>query len=258
MNRFEYYKELYFKELERREHINQELNTPLSILTGLIVGIFFLATTFSYESSEASKILFWVILLLALLPLCASVYFLVLGFVDRKAFFQLWNVYEYKALPKTSEIRDWQLNLDRYYENLLGTNVGVAEASNEQFQTAMIDRLIEFTDHNIQRNDTKGYNIYNAKIFVIYSVLVSSLLVFPYGYSLYKKPKVYYKLIMDAKDSHRVSSQVSKTYQSINVRKTDTTAAARTSKYPTITPAATNSASGKIDKRRGPATENEK
>lgn len=37
---YEFYKELYFKENERRTEIESSLNIPLAIITGLVAGIY--------------------------------------------------------------------------------------------------------------------------------------------------------------------------------------------------------------------------
>lgn len=58
MDEFEYYKELYFKENERREAVVNSLNIPIAIITGLSSGTYFLITCFDYNIDRFLTLVF--------------------------------------------------------------------------------------------------------------------------------------------------------------------------------------------------------
>src|ERR1044072_5236245 len=49
MDRFEFYKESYYKELERKDALEDALNMPLSIASATLAVLFFFSTSYDYE-----------------------------------------------------------------------------------------------------------------------------------------------------------------------------------------------------------------
>ena len=48
MDQFDFYKELYFKENERRQEVRNSLNIPIAIITALSSAAYFFITSFDY------------------------------------------------------------------------------------------------------------------------------------------------------------------------------------------------------------------
>lgn len=197
---YEFYKELYFKEQERRHEVSNALNIPLAIITGLIAGFYVLITTFSYEIHWLVIVLFVLFLLAAVGFLFAGIYWLVLAFVTKAGFFKFkfTNVFEYKTIDFLVKIRDWYTQehvANMYYD--AGTP-GIEEKATNDLKENLIAQYIEKADHNATVNDQKLSYIFNCKMFLIYSLLLSAAAFVPYLVAFFWKPDEIHKIQIES------------------------------------------------------------
>lgn len=193
---YEFYKEIYFKEQERRQEVSNALNIPLAIITGLIAGFYVLITTFSYEIHWSIIVLFVLLLLGAVGFLFAGIWWLVLAFATRNGFFKIKfdNVFEYKTIDFLQNIHDWHAQehaANMYYD--AGVQ-GIEEKANDDLKENLIAQYIEKADHNATVNDQKLSYIFNCKMFLIYSLLLSAAAFAPYLISFFWKPDEIHKI----------------------------------------------------------------
>lgn len=205
---YEFYKEIYFKEQERRQEVSNALNIPLAIITGLIAGFYVLITTFSYEIHWSIIVVFVLLLLGAVGFLCAGIWWLVLAFATRDGFFKIKfdNVFEYKTIDFLQNIHDWHAQehaANMYYD----TGVqGIEERANDDLKENLIIQYIEKADHNATVNDLKLSYIFNCKMFLIYSLLLSAAAFLPYLISFFWKPDEIHKIHIESGLSNAVGT----------------------------------------------------
>ena len=204
-NRFDFYKEFYFKELDRRDEINNSLSLPIGIITALFAGIFYLFTNFDY-SSETSLILInicsckltYQILLISLFVLsiltgtiflCIAIYHLIKSYSDFP------NGYQYEVLPDTNQIDLYEKQLKDYYTKELGTDI----ISKEEVKSYVLSEMIRNTGVNQVNNKRKWKFKYHCEYYLITSVCIIgiSLLLFIVNYTLKteKKDPIEVKLV---------------------------------------------------------------
>jgi hypothetical protein len=82
MELFDFYKETYYKELDKKDEINTSLAVPMSIASGMFAGLFFMSTTFCYKDHELSSIFFIAALSLSCLLLIISIFYLSQAYND--------------------------------------------------------------------------------------------------------------------------------------------------------------------------------
>lgn len=180
MDNFELFKELYHKENERRNEVQNALNIPIAIISALSTGVYFLLTNFDYKLNETISYIFIIICFLAACFILLSIYYLVRAFSD------LTKGYEYTGLPYPQELYNWEIELTKYY-----TQYGSIEEAQSEFKKKITEKLVKNTDHNMFVNDKKYGYIYNSKKFLIFGMVTILIAMLPFGYNyIYKKENI--------------------------------------------------------------------
>ncbi|MFW7189921.1 hypothetical protein [Lysinibacillus sp. BNK-21] len=139
MNRLELYKELYFKELERKEQISARLQWIISFWLIVMGGILFSLNNIHKIASDM-KIYFFVLIFVSLLAMLRST--LYIGFC-------LWGkTIDYLPSPKS---------IEREYENLVTHYAGYPEYQGEiekVFEKRMMEIFNECSTLITRVNDT--------------------------------------------------------------------------------------------------------
>ena len=173
MDNFELYKELYHKENDRRNEVQDALNIPIAIVSALITAIYFLLTNFDYEVSVIVNYIFYLFSIVTVGCILSSIFYLV------KAFSNLTKGYEYSGLSYPKELYNWNIELENYYKTYFD-NVSLAE---QEFKKHIIEKLVTHTDHNMYVNDEKYGYIYNSKKYLIFCLISILTTLFPFGYN---------------------------------------------------------------------------
>ncbi|AVP46921.1 MULTISPECIES: hypothetical protein [Bacillus cereus group] len=145
--RNEFYKELYYKEIERREQLSNRVNLPFSILTLIFGGLFY-----TVQNNNLIKIgwlhdIYYVLTVLSIGMLLANI-----GVLFRASF-----GYKYGYVPSAQLIKDHETALEDYYR----TNSNLSE---DKIKEAVDDDLKEYingiyittANNNAKKNDLKS------------------------------------------------------------------------------------------------------
>lgn len=230
MDQFEFYKELYNTENERRAAVNDALSIPIAIVTALVSIAFYLLTTFDYGQGGWIRGTFIGLSIVSTILIAVSVYSLIRAFSD------LIKGYEYKGVPYPQELFDWREDLVKYYTKY---GNGVAQAD-EEYRKHLIKKFAEHADYNMRVNDRKTKHVFTAKRYMVLGLVCMALACFPFGYNYFHK----------APDVHQVqvvtANSITNTKQ--NNERRETTTGPRTT-------TATTTASGQTDPGgQGPTT----
>jgi len=182
MDFFEFYKELYFKENERRQEVIDALNIPIAIITALSTANYLFITTFDYTFNRSLSCFFIIIVFITFCLLIVSIYYLI------KAFSNFQKGYEYKGLPYPGELNNWHDQL-KIYNN----TYNLPDNSDDLLKQEILDKLLLTTDHNTYVNDKKHEYIYNSKKYLV-SLVISLLTLFPFGFEYFNKKDEIYKV----------------------------------------------------------------
>lgn len=206
---YEFYKELYFKENERRQEVESALTLPLAIVTALVAGMYVLLTTFSYDYSWLLTITFLCLVFPALIFLLYSVWWQSLAFVTRIGFlkferqkgfffkFKIKEVFQYKGIAFSEKLNEYHKELIEYYQKYYPDELNIDELIANQFKEYLINEFTKATDYNTATNDTKYTYVFNSKIFLVYSLWFSAFALAPYFVSYFHKNDDIYKVYID-------------------------------------------------------------
>jgi len=181
MKNLEFLIDWYHKENERKDSINNSLNIPIGILTGLFILFFFLFKEFKLEKDFSSTldIIFYILLFLAIVVWIIVIYNL---FGSYNNFFK---GYTYQAIPYPTLLEKHYENLETFYEknkNELDDDTTAETLYKEQFQ----DMLSGYLNENINNNDLKASFLFVAKKYLIWCFILVLLSCFPFSYNYQK------------------------------------------------------------------------
>jgi hypothetical protein len=189
-----FYRELYFKENERRQEVLNALNIPIAIITALATAIYLFITTYDYSLSVILNYFFVDFVLLSTISLILAIFYLV------KAFCDFYKGYEYKGLPYPGELHKWHNDLKSYYQQYQ-----LNDDSDNTLENTILEKLLSCTDHNMYVNDKKHEYIYNSKKFLVGSLICSLLTFLPFGYNYFNKGETTCKIIESSQQGLKIN-----------------------------------------------------
>ncbi|MFT3824886.1 MAG: hypothetical protein QM731_13265 [Chitinophagaceae bacterium] len=174
MNRFDYYKDVYFRELDKKDAINNSLSLPIGLITALIASVFYLLSNFDYKFSYPISGVFLLLVIIAVIQLAISIYHLIKsynGFPDK---------YNYLLLPDNDVVEKYYADLKAYY-----ATTGV-DNSDKDLEEYLVKEMAKNTGENQRNNLRKTKFSYNCEKFLIRSLIfiIISLPFFVYDYSM--------------------------------------------------------------------------
>ena len=209
MNHYEFYKDLYFRENDRRTELENSLNIPFAIITALVAGIYILATTFPYSSEEgAAKYIFIVLMVGTALTLAGAVFFVILVYGDASGFFHIFNprnTFSYRGIPYAQSLLNWHENLVVFYTsnpplpNSAGVVLSALEQADVDLEEYLLNQFVAATNHNTFVNDRKLTDIYRTKKLLIISLIFNFLALFPYMFGFVTKKDEVHKVELQNK-----------------------------------------------------------
>jgi len=136
-NKFEYYKENYYRELNIKSEINNSLSLPIGIISGIIAGMFYLFSNFDFRYAGLLNAIFILFLSLDFIFLIISIYYLI------KAYSDFPKGYEYALLPDTNEIDLYETQLKTYY-----SDNKILDKSKDDVKEYILSQMIMNTGQN--------------------------------------------------------------------------------------------------------------
>ncbi len=250
MNQFDFYKDLYFKENERRQEVLNSLNIPIAIITALSSATYFFITSFDYNIESFLTGIFISLISITGICLLFSIYFLIRAFSD------FTKGYEYSGIPYAKELYDWNKSLEDYYQE----HEGNKDLAKDHYLKFITENLVKHTEHNMYVNDKKHGYIYRSKKFLIISLVLTLITLIPFGYNYFKKDTKAYKVelinsnTLPEKDTETINTKLDTIIKSLKTN--------RYERQGQITKKADSTASstskGQVDKGRSESSKTKK
>ena len=190
MDFFEFYKELYHKENDRRQEVLNALNIPIAVITATSTANYLFITTFDYTFNKILDWIFIAIVIATFILLIVSIFYLI------KAFCDFNRGYEYKGLPYPGELHNWHKDLKEYHS----TYDIASENVDQMVKDEILKKILTSTDHNTYVNDKKHEYIYNSKKFLVGSLVITLITLLPFGFDYFNKKEEIYKVTVLQKD----------------------------------------------------------
>lgn len=194
--RFDLYKEFYYKEEERQNEIINSLTIPIGIISALIVSIFYLITSFEYKLNIALDILFIFFAVINSMLLFFAIYYLI------KTISNFHNGYGFKYLANVSELEMYYQDLKKFYLN----NNDNKNKSKKEFKKYILKELVSVVSENQQNNDRRSDFRYKCHGILSYVTIGLTINLILFAYNYYEQKKQIESVILNDK-THCFSSE---------------------------------------------------
>lgn len=181
MDKFEFLKEWFYKEDERKESLNNSVNLQLGILTAIIAAIFYILTKYNYTDLPFSTFLFIFFQIATIIFWLISSYFLLMSYNN------LYKGYKYLGFPYANFINDEYAKLKPYYEqyrNDLDKDLDSLVKDNIE------KLLIRNIDNNFYLNDTKSAYLHKSKIHLLNCIILLLISTILFSYNFIVNPQI--------------------------------------------------------------------
>lgn len=165
----ELFKELYWKELDRKDKINSNLSLPAGIIT-VIAGVdAYYIQHFPSHRCELWNISFVVLSILLAISIAFAVYY----------FFRAYHLgHAYGYIPTPNEIARYASDLKNYYMSIKEPNVD--EVVENDLRIFLASKYSEYGTINTQNNDEKSKYLHRTNVAISISLIVLLLSLFPF------------------------------------------------------------------------------
>lgn len=162
---FDFLKDRYNYELQRREHLTAALTLPVGVLTVLGGAMVAMARSFSYQDG----LLVWIFGIL----LCVDVVAFFLCLLDLG---RAYHRQKYIYLPLLADLEQAQEEFRDFNSYVEATGGEVEETFDEHFRR----RLIDAADRNTENNDYRSGQLHWARIALFAVLALTALMGIPY------------------------------------------------------------------------------
>ncbi len=237
MDKFEFYKELYHKENDRKSEITNSFRIPVVIISALASGFFFLLTSYTFKIFPYLDWIFICLLSLTVISILISCYSMIRAF-------NIFKSFEYKGIPQVNELENWYDELFKYYNKS-------PKKSDNDFIKGITNHFIESVQFNTYINDRKHGFIYKSKQYSAIGLIFLFLSFAPYFIIYFSKSKSINKseFVLEedySKDIITLNIKIDSLTKTINKLKTENMCAKKKSTPPPAPKVRTYSEGGKI------------
>lgn len=166
MDRLEFYKEIYYKEIDRRFQLNESVGKPVTIATGVAALTFYLFNEITKEHQLTSTSYLLLILIgIGFSLFCVSVVFMALSVNNFS------SGYKYPEIANVDEIRKHEKTLNDYDKKT---------DSKDSFKEWLISEYIRCANVGIIYNDKRADYLHRSKTFIILALtaIIITLLIY--------------------------------------------------------------------------------
>ncbi|SMQ80950.1 hypothetical protein SAMN05444673_4054 [Bacillus sp. OV166] len=170
--RFEYFKEMYYKELESKELLMNRFTTNLTIVTILMSALIYCIQNIN---DLKQTIFFWPLSILGIISLILNLLIIV---------FLLIHIYgkNYGFIPNPLVLNNRFKYLENYYSNYPSQNTD----AESHFKNEIYDYYVEAAAHNYEVNEIRTATMGTVNRLIILSVISTLLTVSCYVPSFFK------------------------------------------------------------------------
>lgn len=162
-DRLSIYKEQYYFELQRKDHLGKELTLPVGVITLLIGAESYFTGKIDSLHPSVPHAIYGVLLILISLSIARAIYFLIRS--------NYGHIYEY--FPTSRQTENYYRQLETYCEEN-----GKKSDIEPSFVKYLIDTYNKCNERNTMNNDKKSAYIHNARTAIISAIIFSAMTVF--------------------------------------------------------------------------------
>lgn len=197
---FDFIKDQYLFELERKNQLRTSLNLPTGVLIVLGSLLGFFAKEFPYNLSTVITIIFFFFLATSTILFLIAVYHLIRSFYGRTYAFietpgELKTYYD-ELLQHHRNLSDYYKSLEEYYgvEPREKNYPEPEELAEQDFQEFLSQKYISATNENTWNNDSKSERLHSANLFLIFTLCSTLVCSVPFLYADLNKPEKIHRI----------------------------------------------------------------
>jgi hypothetical protein len=179
MDKLDFYLDWYHKENDRQTSLNDSLNLPIGILTGLFAVIFFMLKEFSY----GDELLTWDEVVFVLGMALALISWIVVAYNLFQSYNRLYKGYEFMGIPYPTTLNEQYKKIEDYH-NTYKSQLSKDITADSLFEDQLTGMISEYLNNNISNNDQKSKYLHRSKQFLLIciSAIIFSALPFFINY----------------------------------------------------------------------------
>ena len=158
---FAFYKELYFHEIDVREHLSSRIQIPLAVTVSLVGAFGFMILKFDEKINDVYSYVFVSVLILGGIAIVLSVYFLV----------RSWMGHEYAFLPSAGDTEKYRNTLVDTYKEF----EDVDELVKFHLEAYLCKYYINCSTNNTDCNDKRSLYLHQANTVLVVVILFAIL-----------------------------------------------------------------------------------
>lgn len=183
MNKLDFYKEIYYKEIDRKSITDNGLTIPIGIITLLGTVLSNALLSFSYSYSLINSIIF-------IIPTCTTITFLIITINELVSAYLIYQKgYQYKYLDYSTVLYNYYSELKNYHiENSKQQKkkiTNIEKFVDNEFEDYLIRKIVECNENNAKFTDKKIQHLFKAKKYLINSMISLSICVLPFGFNYF-------------------------------------------------------------------------
>ncbi len=171
MDYSDFYKERYYREIERKNEITSSFSTPIGIISALVAAVSYMFTSFDFSISIWINIFFILLTISSIILLGIAIYNLI------KALSDFHNGFQYAYLNNADKLDDYHKELKKFHAAAIATNT----IPDDEFEEYILSELIKSSSINQTNNDTKTYYRFICNKFMVFGFISICILTFPFG-----------------------------------------------------------------------------
>lgn len=156
--RLNFYKELFYKEVDRRKDFNNSIIVPITLLTGVFSIIFYLISAYKFLNW-----VFWDYCFIVLFTL-STIFFIICAYYTIKFYSNIDSGFKTIELPRPDEIEEYRKKLWLFHDKV--------DVANEAFNTWLIEQYITATVNYQTNNDLKATHFFQFKKYFFYGLII--------------------------------------------------------------------------------------
>ncbi|CAD0003610.1 hypothetical protein [Flavobacterium chungangense] len=161
MDNFDFYKNKYERELNRRNYLDGAINNPIIGVTVVVTLNSYIVSKNIFKADESSSILIIIILILTLILAFISVIFIFISVNN------LFKGFKYQNFGLLKDFRKFELDLEKFNNELEDITL------QKTFKQQTVEKFIQFSDNHTILNDKRALNLYRSRSFIILAVLLT-------------------------------------------------------------------------------------
>lgn len=187
-NQLDFYKEIYYKEIERKCDLNNDLSLPIGIISILSTVFFFFLSTFDYKTNYIVSIIFIGFALIGIVFIVVSIIYLILAYDSHP-----WaKPYDYLGFP--TEIAEFCNEYKSYFEETDGDTSDVNTKTDKELEKYLIEAYIRTSTVNMRKTDARSSQLHKSKSYLLVSFILLLFAFIPFIVNNFTKADTLHKI----------------------------------------------------------------